>query len=37
MIMEVFKNGKAYVSIDSNDRAPITYDGYIMENTAPKK
>lgn len=37
IIMEVFKNGKAYVSIDSNDRAPITYDGYIMENTAPKK
>lgn len=37
IIMEVFKNGKAYVSIDSNDRAPITYDGYIMENSAPKK
>jgi len=37
IIMEIFKNGKAYVSIDSNDRAPITYDGYIMENADPKK
>lgn len=33
IIMEVFANGKAYVSIDSNDRQPISYDGYIMENT----
>lgn len=37
IIMEVFKNGKAYVSIDSNDRATISYNGYIMENTVPKK
>lgn len=37
IIMEVFKNGKSYVSIDSNDRATISYDGYIMENVAPKK
>lgn len=35
--MEVFKNGKAYVSIDSNDRQPISYDGYIMENAVLKK
>lgn len=35
--MEVFNNGKAYVSIDSNDRQPISYDGYITENAAVKK
>jgi len=35
--LEVFKNGKAYLSIDSNDRQPISYDGYIMENLPPKK
>lgn len=37
MILEVFKNGKAYLSIDSNDRQPISYDGYIMENSENKK
>ena len=37
IIMEVFRNGKTYVAIDANDRAPITYDGYIMENTSPQK
>lgn len=37
IIMEVFSNGKTYVSIDSNDRAPISYDGYLMENEAAKK
>lgn len=35
--LEVFKNGKAYLSIDSNDRQPISYDGYIMANTPEKK
>lgn len=35
--IEVFKNGKAYVSIDSNDRQPISYDGYIMKNEVAKK
>lgn len=34
--MQVFTNGKAYVSIDSNDRQPISYDGYITDNTALK-
>ena len=37
MFLEVYKNGKAYLSIDSNDRQPISYDGYIMENTVEKK
>jgi len=32
MIMEVFQNGKAYVSVESNDKQPISYDGYIMKN-----
>ena len=35
--MEVFKNGKTYVWIDSNDRQSISYDGYIMANSATKK
>ena len=37
IILEVFKNGKAYLNIDGNDRQPISYDGYIMENLAVKK
>lgn len=36
MNLEVFKNGKAYLSIDANDRQPISYDGYIMENSTKK-
>lgn len=36
IIIETFKNGKAYVSIDSNDRQPISYDGYIMKNEVAK-
>ena len=34
--MEVFKNGNAYISIDANDRQPISYDGYIMKNEVKK-
>ena len=33
MILEVFPNGKAYLNIDSTDRQPISYDGYIQENS----
>lgn len=29
LIIEVFPNGKAFVSVKSNDRQPITFDGYI--------
>lgn len=32
VFLEVFPGGKAYVSIDSNDRQPISYHGYIMKN-----
>lgn len=35
--LEIYKNGKAYVSIDSNDRQPISYDGYVMRNEITKK
>ncbi len=35
--LEVFANGKAYVSINSNDRQPISYTGYITENATLKK
>lgn len=35
--IQVYKNGKAYVWVDSNDRQAISYDGYIMANTAVKK
>lgn len=37
IIMEVFRNGKAYVSINANDRQPISYDGYLMKNEKVKK
>lgn len=30
--IEIFKNGKAFVSIKSNDRQPITYDGYVSKS-----
>jgi len=34
--IEVYKNGKAFTSIRSNDRQPITYDGYISKNEEPQ-
>lgn len=34
--IEIFKNGKALTSIRSNDRQPISYDGYISLNAEPK-
>ncbi|WHF50625.1 DUF4251 domain-containing protein [Chryseobacterium gotjawalense] len=34
--MQVFQNGKSYVFMDSNDRQPISYDGYITANTPAK-
>ncbi len=35
--LQVFKSGKAYLSVSSNDRQPISYDGYIKENLVVKK
>lgn len=35
--IEVHKNGKAFTSVRSNDRQPITYDGYISENEKKKE
>ena len=37
MVLEVYKNGKSYLTVDSNDRQLISYDGYIMENIPAKK
>lgn len=37
LYMEIFKNGKTFVSIRGNDRQPITYDGYISKNEEKKK
>ncbi|MDQ1098026.1 MULTISPECIES: DUF4251 domain-containing protein [Chryseobacterium] len=37
IIIEVYKTGKAFTSIRSNDRQPITYDGYISKNEATAK
>ncbi len=34
--IEVFKNGKAFTSVRSNDRQPISYDGYITKNEEQK-
>lgn len=34
--IEVFKTGKAFTSIRSNDRQPISYDGYITKNEEQK-
>lgn len=30
--IEIYKNGKAFTSVRSNDRQPITYDGFISKN-----
>ena len=35
--MEVFKNGKANIWVDSNDRQSISYDGYITTNLVTTK
>lgn len=32
MVLEISPSGKAYLSIQANDRQPISYDGYIMKN-----
>lgn len=37
IMLDVYKNGKAYLSIDANDRQGISYDGYIMEDVVAKK
>ncbi|MDR7793612.1 DUF4251 domain-containing protein [Riemerella anatipestifer] len=29
--IDILKNGKAYISINSRDRQPISYDGYLVE------
>ena len=34
--IEIFKTGKAFVSINSNDRQPISYDGYVSKNEEKK-
>ncbi|MDO5616297.1 MAG: DUF4251 domain-containing protein [Cruoricaptor ignavus] len=36
IVMEIYPNGKAYVTIAANDRQPISYDGYLMTNEAEK-
>lgn len=36
IIIEVYKNGKAFASMRSNDRQPISYDGYISKNEKEK-
>lgn len=37
MTIEVFNKGKAFVSVRSNDRQPITYDGYVSKNEETQK
>lgn len=37
LILEIYKNGKAILSVDAQDRQPISYDGYIMKNEETKK
>ena len=35
--IEISSNGKSYVSINANDRQPISYSGYIMKNAIKKE
>ncbi|QCX53230.1 DUF4251 domain-containing protein [Elizabethkingia sp. JS20170427COW] len=37
MYLEVYPNGRAYLSIDSNDRQPISFDGYITKIPESRK
>ncbi len=37
IIIEIFKNGRAFTSIRSNDRQPISYDGFISKNIEEKE
>ncbi|EJL73651.1 DUF4251 domain-containing protein [Chryseobacterium populi] len=37
IIIEVYKNGRAFTSIRSNDRQPISYDGYVSQNENTEK
>lgn len=32
MVMQVYPNGRAYLTIEANDRQLISYDGYLMKN-----
>lgn len=36
MNLEIYPNGNAYLSINGNDRQPISYDGYLMQNEVSK-
>lgn len=36
MQLEIFKNGRAYLSVDATDRQAINYTGYIIENSSSK-
>lgn len=29
IFIEIFNNGRAYISVDSNDRQPISFEGYL--------
>lgn len=35
--VDVFRNGRSYISINSTDRQPISYDGYLTDGTTVKK
>ena len=34
---EIHENGRAYLSVDSQDRQPISFDGYLEINEKAKK
>lgn len=35
--IEIYKNGKAYVSFNFNNKRPISYDGFVRKNTKKKE
>lgn len=37
LVLEVYKSGKAFLSVSANDRQSISYDGYLMPNKPEKK
>lgn len=36
MVIQVFPNGRAYLSVEATDRQLISYDGYLMKNEIKK-
>ncbi len=37
LYLDIYSNGRSYLSVNANDRQPISYNGYIIPNSAVKR